>query len=70
MDVSSVLQEQVVLHEVGQIKFWDNSVYPAFQKAPESAASQVLQGARSHCQGEDRLIELFVLLVGLKHKFS
>lgn len=64
VDIASVLQEEVVLDEGGQIKLRDHLVYPALQEAPESAACQVLQGARSHCQGEDGLIELFLLLFG------
>ena len=63
VDIASVLQEQVVLDEDGQIEFRNHLVYPALQEAPESEACQVLQGARSLCQREDGLIELFVLLV-------
>lgn len=68
MDVASVVEEQVVLDEVGQSQFRDHLVHSALKEAPESAACQVLQGARGKCQGEDRLIELFVLLIGRKHK--
>lgn len=64
MDIASVLQEEVVLDEGGQIKLRDHLVYLLPQEAPEGAACQVLQGARSHGQGEDGLIELFLLLVG------
>lgn len=53
MDIASVLQEQVVLDEGGQIKFRDHLEHTALQEAPESAACQVLQGARSQCQREE-----------------
>lgn len=64
VDVSPVLQEQVALDKGGQSKFRNHLVNPALQKVPEFAASQVLQGARSHGQREDRIIELFMFLVG------
>lgn len=64
VDVSPVLQEQVPLDKGGQSKFRNHLVNSALQKVPEFAASQVLQGARSHGQGEDRIIELFMFLVG------
>lgn len=66
MDKSSALKEQVVLDEGGEIQFWDHTVYSPLQEAPESAACQVLQGARGHGQREDGVEELSVLLVGLK----
>lgn len=53
VNVSSEIQEKIVLDELGQIELWDHFVYPAFQESPETAASQVLQRARSHFQGED-----------------
>lgn len=65
MDISSVVQEQVVLDEGGHFKFWHHFGDPALQKAPESAACQVLQRAGCHCQTKDRLVELFVVLVGI-----
>lgn len=52
MDIASVTKEQVVLDEGGQIKLRNHLVYTALQECPESAACQVLQGARSHCQRE------------------
>lgn len=69
MDKSSAFQEQVVLDECGQIQFWDHPVYSPLQEAPESAACQVLQGARGHGQREDGFKELSVLLVGLNIKY-
>lgn len=66
MDVASVVQEQVVLDEGGKVQFGNHLVDSGLQKGPESAASQVLQGARRHRQGEDRLIEFLVLL--MEHK--
>lgn len=63
VDVVSVLQQQVVLDEGGQIQFRDHLVYPGLQVAPESVTSQVLQAAWSPSQREDGLIEVFVLLV-------
>ena len=65
VDITSVIQEQVVLDERGQIKFRDHLVDPLLQEVPDVAASQVLQGTRALCQREDRLIEVFMLLVGL-----
>lgn len=53
VDIASVLQEQVVFDEGGQIKFRDHIVHSAPQEAPECAACQVLQGSRSHRQRED-----------------
>lgn len=67
VDVASELQQQVVLDEGGQAQFGDHLVYAAVQEGPEPAPCQVLQGARSHRQREDRLVELFVLLGGWKH---
>lgn len=64
VDVSPVLQEQVVLDEGGQSKFRNHLVNSALQKVPEFAARQVLQGARSHGQGEDGIVELLMFLVG------
>lgn len=64
MDVPPVLQEQVALNEGGQIQFRNHPVNSALQKVPEFAASQVLQGARSQGQREDRIIELLMFLVG------
>lgn len=64
VDVSLVLQEKVTLDKGGQSKFRNHLVNSALQKVPELAASQVLQGARSHGQREDRIIELFMFLVG------
>lgn len=70
VDIASVLQEQVVLDEGGKVQFGDHLVHSALQEDPESAASQVLQGARSQRQGEDRLVELLVLLIGKKQKLT
>lgn len=53
VDITSVLQEQVVFDEGGQIKFGDHAVDSAPQEVPEGEACQVLQGARSHRQRED-----------------
>lgn len=62
VDVSPVLQEQVVLDEGGQSQFRNHPVNAALQKVPEFAASQVLQGARSHGQREDGIVELLMFL--------
>lgn len=64
VDVSAVLQEQVVLDKGGQSKFRHHLVDSALQKVPEFATSQVLQGAGRYGQREDGIIELFMLLVG------
>lgn len=62
VDVSPVLQEQVVLDKGGKSKFRNHLVNAALQKVPEFAASQVLQGARSHGQREDGIVELLMFL--------
>lgn len=64
VDVSPVLQEQVALDKGGQSEVRNHLVNSALQKVPEFAANQVLQGARSHGQREDGIIELFMFLVG------
>lgn len=53
VDIASVLQEQVVFDEGGQIKFRDHTVDSVPQEVPDCVACQVLQGSRSHCQRED-----------------
>ena len=68
--VASVLQEQVVLDEGGQVKFGDHPVHSALQEGPESAARKVLQGAGGQRQGEDGLIEVLVPLIGKDHKLN
>lgn len=70
VDISSALQEKVVLNEGGQIQLWDHFVYPTLQDGPESAACQVLQGARRPGQREDGLKEVSVLLVRSKQNIK